>query len=106
MPPDFTSALLIQPHENMLMSKLAVFQYINKVNCLIIGYELSETNIVKTEKHSLYSNVYSLFSDSTKQTKKLSFFFLADLKSWDLALSISDSDPVRRKQTNSTERMN
>lgn len=62
VPPDFTSALLIQPHENMLMSKLAVFQYINKVNCLIIGYELSETNIVKTEKHSLYSNVYSLFS--------------------------------------------
>lgn len=32
VPPNFTSALLIQPHENMLMSKSAVFQYINKVN--------------------------------------------------------------------------
>lgn len=66
------------------------------MNWPITGYEPSLSKVVKTEKSSLYSNVYSLLSGSTNKQKTT--FFLAYLKSWDIVLTISDGDPVRRKQ--------
>lgn len=53
---------------------------------------------MKTEKYSsLYSNTYSLLPGTTGGGGAGGG--IISLKSWDIVLTISDSDPVRRKQT-------